>query len=121
MSATSSTACEAPGPPPRRKRKVAFVDDAAYDSAEELEVGLNKPTPTKMATSTSSHTNDEIHPYVANDLLNCHAVVPLYAWIEAVCHINKNQLIDRMARIKVLDWFSDEVIQDALVTFASHQ
>ena len=109
----------APSPPPRQK-KVAFAASASIDSADEVRVRV-KHTTTKMGTSTSSHTTGDIHPYVAADLLNYHAVVPLYAWIEAVCHVSRAQLIDRMARIKTLKWFEDEVIQAALVDFASNK
>ena len=119
MSATSDTACEAPSPP-RRTRKVAFVDDEGFDSADELEVKI-KPTPTKMATSVSSHANEEIHPYVANDLLSSHTVVPLYVWVDAVCHVSLTRLISWMTKIKALHWFEDEVIQASLITYCSNK
>ena len=101
------------------KQVVAFAtagDD--HGSADELAVKIVQ-TRLKMGPSGSSHTNDDIHPYVAHDLRNCNSVVSLRVWIEAVCGIPETRFITWIARIKELDWFADDIIQKSLLTFAA--
>lgn len=77
---------------------------------------LDPPTPMKVDPFTTSvvHTDDVCHPYLQEDLTSSATGISLNSWAEAKFGLSKGGLKKWAAEIAALDWFTDEVVQNAL-------
>lgn len=65
-------------------------------------------------TGTISRTNDANHPYLQEDLTSSATGIPVHSWAESKFALSKGGLKTWADEISALNWFHDEVIQNAL-------
>lgn len=67
--------------------------------------------------STSAHSRSAAFPFIERNLLTAKSLIGFFDWTEVVFGLNLERRSGWRELIKDQDWFSDTLIQDALVNF----